>query len=628
LLCETLKVNVVVVNQHSPDNLPKGQMQVTGFLHRDSDDRVEAALAACGLIRRDSAVLVLDLVGSVRRIAADEPRSVAQWVDFAQQLTSHVLPAHDGRVVKSRGDGLMVEFADVQSAVAAAFGVQQLAETFLDPEPIRLHMGLDCGSILVGGTDVYGHKVNVAAVLADSAPPNVIVVSQGVKDRLTDGVEAGLEEMEPLKLKGTHQSVRRYTMTLGSSASSMTGASSGFDIRPTLAIVPLQELDSGTGASGLGDIICEDLLRHLAPLGIAHVISRRSSAAFRNRADHPAFIASRLSAGFVVTGFCQREGSHASLRLLLHDAGHGEMIWEKSWRLPLHQLLSGSASGFRDIAAALIGQIMEVSAARAIACAPGLPTLESHTLLLGAMALMNRQQREDFFLARGMLDELIRRSPRHPLPFAWLAQWLNLSIQQGWSANPAADGQSALDACHTALDIDPESALAMSVLGLILTTVRRQVDQAQSLFETALHCNPNEPLAWLFHSVNRMFSGDGQMAMVAARRAIFLTPFDPSLYLFQAVEASAAFVTGNDALAAQLSLRAIRSNRQHVSSHRVRTAALWRLGEGAEARRSAFALLGLEPDLTVDSWRRRTPASSAVAERFAEALKGAGVPEH
>lgn len=624
-------VQIAVAMQQLPAKLPWGQSVVNTHNMQPQDAAIERVLTACGLSRRESAVLVLDLVGSVRRIAHDEARSVAQWVDFAQRLTSQTLPAHGGRVVKSRGDGLMVEFPDLRGAVAAAFAVQKLAGSFTDPEPLRLHMGLDSGPVLAGADDLYGQKVNIAAILADSAPANLIVVSQGVRDALADGVDALFEELEPVRLKGTAEITRRFALELGEMPTMRSGSARGSDILPTIAVVPLSEPDSGSGLPGLGDIICEDLLRHLGPLGRAHMISRRSTAAFRHRTAHPALVAARLDADYIVTGSCRRDGVRVDVKLFLYDARQGKTVWERVWNVGLPQLLHGSGSAVHEIAGALVAHIMDAAASAALSQVSGhaadLPTLESHTLLLGAMTLMNRQRREEFFLARTMLDVLVARAPRHSLPRAWLAQWLNLSIQQGWSADVATDGQLALDACQAALDIDPGSAVALAVRGLILTTVRHDTDVAASLFDTALRSDPNEPLAWLFHAANRMFAGEGEMALGAARRGIYLTPFDPALYLFQTIEASSAFVAGNDALALQLSQRAIRSNRQHVSSLRVRTAALWRLGRGDEARKSAAALLALEPGLTVERWRRRSPASASVSNRFAEALRGAGIPQ-
>jgi len=370
------------------------------------------------------------------------------------------------------------------------------------------------------------------------------------------------------------------------------------------------------------------LVRHLSLLGRANIISRRSTSAFRHSASQPGLIAARLNADFALTGSCSLIGNRVDSHIKLYDASEDRIVWEIRRTSPLKNLLEGPASETVLIAAAMMRQIMKTSADRVLADVPGLPNLRSYTLLLGAMALMNRQTRQEFLLARRMLDELIERAPGRSLPHAWLAQWLNLSIQQGWSDDPLSDGKLALSVCQTALDIDPDSSLALAVRGLIMTTVRRETDAARHLFESALRSDPNEPLAWLFHSANRMFAGDGATALAAARRAIFLTPFDPSLYLFHAIEASAAFVMGDYNLALQLSQRAIRSNRQHVSSQRVRTAALWRLGRPEEARKSAATLLLLEPSLTIDAWRRRSPASPAVATLFADALKGAGIPEN
>ncbi|MEL0559069.1 hypothetical protein, partial [Neisseria gonorrhoeae] len=130
-----------------------------------------------------------------------------------------------------------------------------------------------------------------------------------------------------------------------------------------------------------------------------------------------------------------------------------------------------------------------------------IPTLEGYTLLLGAVALMHRTSPAEFERSHQMLEHLIERGRRHPIPHAWLAKWYVMRASQGWSISPDKDAQLALDATHRALDSDPNCALALTIEGMVQSNLLKNLDRAQEQHKSALEKNPNESLAWLFTSI-------------------------------------------------------------------------------------------------------------------------------
>ena len=149
-----------------------------------------------------------------------------------------------------------------------------------------------------------------------------------------------------------------------------------------------------------------------------------------------------------------------------------------------------------------------------------LPNLGSHTLLLAGIGLLFRLAPQDFELAYRALQTVRQRAPHHSAPLAWLARWHLFRLVQGWSSDRDADGREALKLARQALDLDPESSLAMTMLGNAHTSYLRDLTRAEQLFEGALAINPNEPLAWLQRGNARSFRGDGIDAMACVQRAV------------------------------------------------------------------------------------------------------------
>ena len=248
--------------------------------------------------------------------------------------------------------------------------------------------------------------------------------------------------------------------------------------------------------------------------------------------------------------------------------------------------------------------------------------------MLGAIALMHRTAFSEFDRARQMLEHLIERNRRHATPYAWLAKWHVLRVQQGWAEDPARESRLALDCTKKALDNDPTSSLAQTVDGFVHANLLKDLDGAAERYEAALEHNPNESLSWLLLGTLNAFRGNGAQALDASERALRLSPLDPIRYFYDSLAASAAVSAGKYDRAIELAQRSLRANRSHTSTYRALAIAQALAGRRDDAGKTVASLLKLEPTFTVGKFLERSPSSDyPIGEKYANALRLAGLPE-
>ena len=396
-------------------------------------------------------------------------------------------------------------------------------------------------------------------------------------------------------------------------------------VLPAVAIVPFASPQASESTLGIGDVLADQLISVLSSSSMVSVISRLSTASFRDRATPLPRIATLLSAHFVVSGSCWVSNERLIANVELADTATQTVLWSRTVSDSVEGVLRQDSDAVLELAGAIMQAIFSAEA-RAAAMKP-FPNIATHTMLLSAVDMLYRLSRDDFQRAKLVLSAVRERAPTHPLPMAWLARWHLFRVVQGWSENRDEDGRQARELASRALDIDPCSSLALTMLGNVSTSYLRDLDAAESLYEKATRFNPSESLAWLQWGNARSFRGDGPCAMTYAQRAIRLSPLDPARHFYDSILASSALTAGDYGCAIKAARTSLELNADHVSTHRVLAIALSLSGRMGEARASVDRILELEPDLTVEAFVARSPgAGSGLAHRFAEALQAAGLP--
>jgi len=242
--------------------------------------------------------------------------------------------------------------------------------------------------------------------------------------------------------------------------------------------------------------------------------------------------------------------------------------------------------------------------------------------------LMHRLSPYDFEESHRLLEALIERGARQPVPLAWLANWHVLRVQQGWTQDRQRDGQMALEYTKRALDSDPNCSLAFAIDGFVHANLLKDLDAAMACYEYSLAANPSNSLAWLLKGTLHAFRSEGRQAVEHVQRALKLSPLDPYHYFYESLAATACVADHQYKRALEFAKRSLRANRKHTSTFRAMTVAQWKLGLYDEARETVKDLMKLEPRLTVSGWLEHHPAAAyPIGKETSNVLREAGVPE-
>lgn len=582
-------------------------------------------------------------VGTVLAIevAADEQADgalLSRWRELVEDTTNNVLPAHGGRVLKTQERSALLGFPRVAHAAKAAFEIQQLCTRVNAGRPasaqLEVRMGMQVGE-LIGQEqqEVYGGDVNLAARLTTLAGPGEIVVSAGVRDQLTPVLDADVEDLGDCYVKRLNRPVRAYRVGPPGPRPVVEPTGTPGELQPTIAVIPFNARAGDAEHQVLGEVLADHAISALSRTTSMNVISRLSTTAFRGREVTLQEVGSLLHANYVVSGAYHVVGGKVSLIAELADAKSGRVVWSDDARGDVRAVVSGES----ELVDRLVSRVSAAVTARELEKAQiqPLPTLESYTLLISAIALMHRLSPQDFDRARTLLEALIERAPRRAIPHAWLGKWHVLRVWQGWSSGRAQfatefarDAEIALDCTKRALDSDPNCSLALAIDGFVHTNLLKQLDTALERYEYALTVNPNDSLAYLLRGTLCAFKGEGAQAMKDTQRALRLSPLDPHRYFYDSLAATAALSAERYDRAIELAQRSLRANRMHASTLRALAIAQSLSGQMEAARATVAELLKIEPTLTVAKYRDRHPAGEHhTGKVWAEALGKAGVPK-
>ena len=230
-------------------------------------------------------LLIIDVVESVRLMEANEQDAVRRWRNLVQLVVRDVLPQYNGRLLKSLGDGLMLEFATPRPAVHAALHIQQLCHAAHHGVPpqqrVHLRAGIHTAQYVTDAHDIYGADVNLAVRLTTLAGPGEIIVSAPVRDQLTPVLDGDIEDLGDCYMKHLVAPVRAYRVgSAGAAPIIEPGSSRPLDLRPTIAVIPFAARGAEPGHALIGEAVADELIAALSKTAELHVISRLSTTAF------------------------------------------------------------------------------------------------------------------------------------------------------------------------------------------------------------------------------------------------------------------------------------------------------------------------------------------------------------
>lgn len=587
---------------------------------------------ALGLSRHQKVVLVVDLVGSVSLMQQDEAGVIARWRAFVARVTQSILPDKEGHMVKSLGDGLMLEFDSAPRAVAAALAMHEWLEG--QQHDASLHMqlraGLNATEVYEDEHDIYGKGVNLAARIATLAAPGETLISNTVRDSLTDGLDGALEDLGECYVKHVAEPVHVYRVGRpGHEAVIRLPRIEAVPMRPTIAVIPFECRNAAKGEFALGELLADGVIGQLSRTRELKVISRLSTSVLRGRLSGTGDAQTHLGADYVLSGSYAVNAGKMVVNAELADTRRNDVVWAERTTAEVADLFQAHSALCNDIASGSHRALLDKEAQAALT--RPLPTLQSYSLLLGGIGLMHRSVPSQFLKTREVLDALIERHNLSALPRVWLAKWYVLCTTRGLVSDHQLHARAALDETRRALDVEPSNALAWAMQGFVYCHLAKDIDRALDSCDKALEWNANESLAWLFKGVVHAFDGDGDVAFPAGQRALELSPLDPLRYYYDSLMASIAISAGQYALAVSYAERSLRANASHLSSYRSLILAQALSGEVDASRKSMALLMQRDPQFSIARFERSYPSRERVPAylaRLKDALRAAGAKEN
>jgi class 3 adenylate cyclase/TolB-like protein/Flp pilus assembly protein TadD len=592
------------------------------------------------LHRARRAVLVVDVAESVRLMQEHEDDVIDRWRRFVLEVRSEILPKHEGRLVKSLGDGMLLQFEHTPRALRTAFELQRLVAKYNEGKSddccLRLRIGLHVDEVVADELDLYGSGVNLAARLSGLARPGGVAASTDAVDELLPGLDAQMEDAGTCYLKHIKEPVQVYHLH----PSAQPGEGPGDPARESLpfspfrqetalatcvALVPISFQQGDQVQGTIAELASDMLLSRLSTVPQLRVISRLSTEQFRLRGLDTRAIARHTAASYLISGRLHGSGAQAALYLELMDAEEEAILWAKTAKLTATDLLAPDETLTPEIAQEIVDSIVSHQL-RKVSTTP-LPNIASQTLQFSAIHLMHRRSLTDFGRAHEILEYLVDRHPTASAPHAWLAKWHVLRITKGWVQPTNAEGERALAHTRRALDLNPDSAMTMAMEGFVYCHMKLDLGLARQRLEGALEVNSNEPWVWLVRATVESLLDHGESAWQCALRARNLSPMDPLKHYYDALAASAAVAAQRFSDAERLARLSLSKDARHLPTLRALAIAQVHLGDLPAARETVANVLELQPDFNLTRYVSGAPrGAEEVRRRWASALREAGAP--
>ena len=296
--------------------------------------------------RRLAAILAADVVGYSRLIEHDEAGTRARLRALQAELIDPQIAADSGRLVKTTGDGMLVEFASAVNAVACGLQIQaQLAQREAarpQDERLALRIGINLGDVIVEGDDIHGDGVNVAARLEALSAPGAVTVSESVFEQVEGKLDAAFDDLGQQTLKNIARPVQVYQARarIASDAGPARSAApeSSASARPSIAVLPFDNLSGDADQQYFADGMVEEIITGLSRIRWLTVIARNSSFAFRGESLTVREIAQRLAVRYVLEGSVRKGGNRVRVTAQMIDATTGNHVWAERYDRELMDL--------------------------------------------------------------------------------------------------------------------------------------------------------------------------------------------------------------------------------------------------------------------------------------------------
>jgi adenylate cyclase len=582
--------------------------------------------------RRLAAVLAADVVGYSRLMGIDEEGTLAQLKAHRRALVDPKIKDHRGRIVKTTGDGMLVEFASVVDAVRCAVEVQLgMAERNAGVPPerrIQFRIGINIGDIIIDGDDIFGDGVNIAARLEALAEPGEVWVSRTVREQVRDKLAFAFDDMGEREVKNIARPIKVYRIAAkepaGAASSRASGAPS-LPQKPSIAVLPFTNMSGDPEQEYFADGMVEDIITALSRFNQLFVIARNSSFTYKGRAVDIRQVAKELGVRYVLEGSVRKAGNRVRITGQLIDAATGAHLWADRFDGGLEDVFDLQDKITENVVGAIEPTVRKAEIQRARR--QPVENLDAYDLYLRALPHLYVFRPDENLVALDLLNKAIDLDPDFALALAYAAWCLEQRVVRGWPPVGADDVGTATALARRAIAAGGEDAMALVVGGFVLVMVARDYDAGLDAVRRALALNPGSGFVTIQSSAAQIFAGDPEEALVQAERAMALSPLDPGFHLYLTIVGFAHLLAGRPNQALEWAKKSAALYPDWDTTYWVLVPACVQLDRMPEARAALAKLQSLSPGLTVSGARQRLPIRNpASLEMILDGFHKAGLP--
>jgi TolB-like protein/class 3 adenylate cyclase len=547
---------------------------------------------------RLAAILAADVVGYARLMGADEEGTLEHLKALRRELLDPKLGEHHGRIVKTTGDGVLVEFASVVDAVRCAVEVQQAMperDTGVAADSrIELRIGINLGDVIVEGDDLYGDGVNIAARIEALADAGGVFVSNTVYDHVRDRLPFVFEDLGEQQVKNITRPVRVYRVRDAGEKSPSVPAQPVLSLpdKPSIAVLPFANMSGDPEQEYFADGMVEEIITALSRIRWLFVIARNSSFTYKGQAVDVKQVGRELGVRYVLEGSVRKGGNRVRITGQLIDALTGTHLWADHFDgliedvFELQDKIAANVAGV--IEPALQAAEMRRSAAR--------PTndLTAYDLYLRALATIFPITKDRIFEALGLLEQAIAIDRHYGPALAWAAICHLTLVRDGWVEAPETNRRKGIDFARHALEVAENDPGILANAALALGYFGEDIGAMIGLVDRALVLNPSFARGWYVSGVLRLFAGQPDLAIEHLETSLRLSPRErmgQSLSLM----GTAYFFKGQFDEAASKLLLAIQDHPGFGPSYRTLAACYAHMGQLDEARAVVARLRAITP---------------------------------
>lgn len=617
--------------------------------------------------RRLAAILAADVAGYSRLMGLDEEGTLRALKAHRKALIDPKIAEHHGRIVKTTGDGALVEFHSVVDAVRCAVEIQRAMVDRNAGLPqdrrIQFRVGVNLGDIMIDTSDILGDGVNIAARLEAIAEPGGLCLSEDAWRQVHAKLDLPFADRGPQSLKNIAEPVRvfaldaaaiaalpantpaepprrsprRWAAVGGGAAATVAvlGVAAWLALapvpeksapgagKPSIAVLAFTNMSDDARQDYFSDGISEDLITDLSKVSSLSVISRNSSFVYKNKPVSIAQVGRELNVRYVLEGSVRRAGERIRITAQLIDASTGSHVWAERYDRELKDLFDLQDDVRKNIVAALAVKLTPTEQRRLSHRATNDPVAyDFYTQGLQLESFFTPESNRD---ARRMFQQAIAHDPNFANAYSHLATTYGLEAEQRGGEGTTTMIE-AVAIAEQAVRLDPESPQARWGLGRLLF-FHGQVDRAITELEKAIEIDPNFADGYALHALGLTFKGRASQAVTDIEQAQRINPNYPFWYL--SVLGHALFQLGQYDAAETAFKKSLERNPNWRDAHfgLVAVYAATDRIEDAQWQMDELRAVGIEPSLAVAN-KLYPFADVSYRDRLMGSLRKAGMPEH